>query len=56
MPIIGNVACCIYAAVTGYSPVGLSHPKSISEEDTKTLQEVAWKAVRETNPDLKPLE
>jgi hypothetical protein len=47
-------AYCIYSAITGYSPVGLLHPKSISDEDAKALQEAAWKAVREANPDLKP--
>ncbi len=47
-------AYCIYSAITGYSPVGLAHPKGISVEDAKALQEAAWKAVRETNPDLKP--
>jgi tetratricopeptide (TPR) repeat protein len=47
-------AYCIYSAITGYSPVGLFHPKSIPDEDAKALQEAAWKAVQETNPDLKP--
>jgi len=48
------VACCIYAALTGCSPVGLVHPKDIAEDDARKLQEAAWKAVREANPDLKP--
>lgn len=43
-------AYCIYSAITGYSPVGLSHPQSISDEDARALQEAAWKAVQETNP------
>ncbi len=47
-------AYCIYSAITGFSPVGLAHPSSISEEDAKALQEAAWKAVQETNPGLKP--
>jgi tetratricopeptide (TPR) repeat protein len=47
-------AYCIYSTITGYSPVGLLHPKSISDEDAKALQEAAWKAVQEVNPDLKP--
>ena len=47
-------AYCIYAAITGYSPVGLPHPKSISDEDARAMQEAAWKAVQETNPNLKP--
>jgi tetratricopeptide (TPR) repeat protein len=46
-------AYCIYSTITGYSPVGLFHPKSISDEDAKALQEAAWKAVQDTNPDLK---
>ena len=46
-------ACCIYSTITGYSPVGLSC-QTIPEADAKTLQEAAWKAVQETNPDLKP--
>ncbi len=47
-------AYCIYSTITGYSPVGLFHPKNISDEDAKALQEAAWKAVQEANPDLKP--
>jgi hypothetical protein len=47
-------AYCLYSTITGYSPVGLTHPESISKEDAKALQEAAWKAVQETNPDLKP--
>ena len=50
------VAYCIYSAITGYSPVGLPHPKNISDEDAKALQEAAWKAVQEANPGLKPWE
>jgi len=49
-------AYCIYAAITGYSPVGLAHPKRMSEEDAKALQEAAWKAVQETSPGLKPMQ
>ncbi len=46
-------ACCIYSTITGYSPVGLSY-QGISENEAKALQEAAWKAVQEANPDLKP--
>jgi tetratricopeptide (TPR) repeat protein len=49
-------SCCLYSAITGQSPVGLAHPKEISDEDAGKLQEAAWKAVREANPELKPLE
>jgi len=45
-------AYCIYSAITGYSPVGLSHPKSISDEDAKALQKAAWKAYQETTAEL----
>ena len=47
-------AYCIYSAITGYSPVGLYHPESIPDEDAKAMQEAAWKAVQDANPDLKP--
>lgn len=43
------MACCIYAALTGASPVGLWHPADIAEADARTLQELAWQADRETN-------
>jgi tetratricopeptide (TPR) repeat protein len=46
-------ACCIYSAITGYSPVGLSS-QGIPDDDAKALQEAAWQAVQEANPDLKP--
>jgi len=49
-------AYCIYAAITGYSPVGLPHPKRMSDEEAMSLQEAAWKAVKDTNPNLKPWE
>ena len=42
-------ACCIYAALTGCSPVGLYHPQNIPEAEAKRLQETAWEAFRETN-------
>jgi len=48
------VACCLYSAITGYSPVGLYHPENIAPEDATALQEAAWKAVKETNANLKP--
>ena len=47
-------AYCIYATVTGYSPVGLPHTGGITDEEAKAMQEAAWNAVRETNPNLKP--
>lgn len=47
-------ACCIYAVLTGLSPVGLEHPKDIPDDEARKIQEAAWKAVREANPDLKP--
>ena len=43
-------ACCIYAALTGCSPVGLYAPPNIPEAEAKRLQETAWEAFRETNP------
>ena len=46
-------ACCIYATITGYSPVGLSN-QNLPEAEARNLQEAAWKAVQEANPDLKP--
>jgi len=49
-------AYCIYSAITGTSPVGLSHPDSVSAEDAKAMQEAAWTAVQEANPDLTPLD
>jgi len=47
-------ACCIYSALTGLSPVGLEHPKDIPDEEAGKIQEAAWKAVREANPEIKP--
>ncbi len=41
--------CCLYAALTGASPVGLYHPASIPEAESKSLQDCAWEAYRETN-------
>ncbi len=46
-------ACCIYSTITGYSPIGLSN-QGLPEAEAKALQEAAWKAVQEANPDLKP--
>ena len=46
-------ACCIYSTITGYSPIGLSY-QGIPEVEAKALQEAAWKAVQEANPELKP--
>lgn len=48
-------ACCIYSAVTGLSPVGLTHaipsfaPDGISKEEAETFQKIAWEAYRQTN-------
>lgn len=42
-------ACCIYAALTEASPVGLYRPADMPEAEAKKLQEIAWEAYRETN-------
>lgn len=47
-------ACCIYAALTGASPVGLYHPADIAVDEAKVLQEAAWKAYQESNADMAP--
>jgi hypothetical protein len=39
-------ACVIYAALTDTSPVGLA-PFSLSKEDARFLQEIAWEQARE---------
>ena len=41
-------ACCIYAALTGASPVGLAHPEEIRDEEATTFQKIAWDAFVET--------
>lgn len=46
-------ACCIYATLTGASPLGLYRPADIPEAEAKVLQEAAWEAVQETNPGIK---
>ncbi len=46
-------ACCIYSALTGFTPVGLYHPADISDAEAKEFQEIAWAAYQETNADLK---
>jgi len=49
-------ACVLYAALTGRSPVGLTRviPKqpddTITEEEAKKFQEIAWQVHREVNP------
>ncbi len=52
---VGNgghlVAYSIYGTITGCSPVGLPH-QGLSDDEANVLQEAAWKAVQETNPDL----
>ncbi|MBI3947922.1 MAG: tetratricopeptide repeat protein [Armatimonadetes bacterium] len=48
-------ACCIYSAITGLSPVGLTHraptlePDGLSPEEAAALQKAAWTAYQETN-------
>jgi tetratricopeptide (TPR) repeat protein len=37
-------ACCLYAALTGCSPVGLYRPAEIPEAEAKAMQEAAWEA------------
>ena len=41
-------ACSVYAALTGFSPVGLAHP-GLSEDEARPLQELAWEAFQESN-------
>lgn len=41
-------ACTVYAALTGFSPVGLAHP-GLSGEEAKPLQQLAWKAFQDSN-------
>jgi len=54
------IACSIYSAITGLSPIGLTHaipgfePDGISQADAKTLQAAAWKAFQATQAELKP--
>lgn len=49
------LACSIYAAITGRSPIGLTNvipsfgADGISKEEATKLQEAAWKAFQETN-------
>lgn len=59
------VACCVYSAITGCSPVGLARDIAslawtdctgeLTEEEASKLQKAAWEAVRESNPGLKLL-
>ena len=53
-------ACCLFAAITGKSPVGLTHvfpmdqpfgwpPETLTAADAKLMQTVAWEAWREAN-------
>ncbi len=42
-------ACCIYAALTGFSPAGLAHP-NLPEAEARILQQIAWDAYIESNP------
>ena len=41
------IACCLYAALTGVSPVGLAHP-GMSEAEAKAFQEAAWRAFQDS--------
>jgi len=41
------IACCLYAALTGFSPMGLAHP-GMSEAEAKALQEAAWRAFQDS--------
>lgn len=49
-------ACCIYSAITGLSPIGLSPvipsfgSDQFSKEDAQRLQEASWKAFLDANP------
>lgn len=49
------LACCLYSALTGLSPVGLTHliahfaPDMITPEDARAYQEAAWAAFLEAN-------
>lgn len=43
-------ACCIYAAITGQSPVGLYHPPDLSDAQAAAYQQVAWETYLESNP------
>lgn len=49
------LTCCIYAALTGQSPVGLYHPEYVTPADAKSLQELAWNNYRLTNPFKTPV-
>ena len=55
------LACSIYSAITGQSPLGLTNsipsfaPEEISKETATALQEASWKAFQESNPGLRPL-
>ncbi len=52
------IACCLYAALTGRSPLGLASrmphlaPPGISPDEARVLQEVAWQAISETQAAL----
>lgn len=45
-------ACSIYAALTGFSPVGLAHP-GLSEDEARPLQELAWEGFQESNSETR---
>lgn len=53
-------ACCIFAAITGKSPVGLTHilpidqdfgwpPETLTASDARKMQQAAWDSWREAN-------
>ena len=43
------VACCIYAALTGDSPVGLYHPAGTPEAEARELQELASQSFQQSD-------
>ena len=45
-------ACSVYAALTGFSPVGLAHP-GLSEDEARLLQELAWEAFQESHSETR---
>lgn len=55
------IACSIYTAVTGFSPVGLTHDipsftsDGITQAEALACQEAAWQAFQETNAALNPM-
>ena len=48
------IACCLYAAITGCSPVGLPCHAGLPEAEARRYQEAAWQAVLAANPGFAP--